>query len=47
MLGCEEKNFGKVLPPTKFFSKKATEKLFNLLEHFFTQADHFVVVYLA
>ena len=47
ILGCEEKNFGRVLPPTKFFSKKATEKLFNLLEHFNIQANHFVVVYLA
>ena len=29
MLGCEEKTLGRELPPIKFFSKKATERLFN------------------
>ena len=39
MLGCEEKTLRRVLPPTKLFSNKATGKLFNLIEHFSTQAN--------
>ena len=39
MLG-KEKILGRALLPTKFFSIKATERSFNLLEHpFSTQAD--------
>ena len=38
MFGCEEQNLERVLPPTKFVSNKATERLFNLLEHLSTQA---------
>ena len=34
MLGCEEKNLGGGLPPAKFFSNKAIERLFNLLNTF-------------
>ena len=34
MLGFEEKTLGRVLSPTN----KATERLFNLLEHLSTQA---------
>ena len=39
MFECEEKILVRVFPPTKFFSNKATERLFNLLEHLSTQAD--------
>ena len=39
MLGCEEKNLERVLPSTKLFSSKATERLFNLLEHLSTHSD--------
>ena len=38
MLGCEEEDLGRGLPPAKFFSNKAIERLFNLLEYLFTQA---------
>ena len=46
MLGCEEKTHGRVLPPTKFFSNKATERLFNLFEHLSTKQMGHAVVYL-
>ena len=44
MLGCEEKNLGRGLPPAKFFSNKAIERLFNLLKHIFTQVDICIII---
>ena len=47
MFGCKEKYLGRVLPPTKFFSNKATKWLLNLLEHLSTQSNVYAIVYLA
>ena len=46
MFGCKEKYLGRVLPPTKFFSNKATKWLLNLLEHLSTQSNVYAIVYL-